>query len=94
MTRLRLAAALAGSLLASACATPGSLNGISADRLTCQDEPGRPAGTGPEYVDANGNTRRAVTDTENGQYLLDLRASGQDCRENLNWVRDYTQGRK
>jgi len=51
-----------------------------ADKLTCQEEPGRPAGLGP-----NGE----VTDEENGTYLRDLRATGQDCRDDVNWLRRW-----
>lgn len=59
------------------------------DKLTCAEEPGRPAGKGPAYTDANGIERRAVTDEENGEYLRDLRASGASCRQDVNWLRSW-----
>jgi hypothetical protein len=38
------------------------------DKLVCDPEPGRPAGSGAPYVDAAGIERREVTDEENGTY--------------------------
>ena len=51
-----------------------------ADKLVCDSEPDRPAGLGP-----NGE----VTDEENGTYLRDLRASGQSCRDDVNWMKSW-----
>lgn len=50
------------------------------DKLNCESEPGRPAGLGP-----NGE----VTDEENGTYLRELRATGQSCRDDVNWLRRW-----
>ena len=77
----------------SACGGSGiNFTPPSPERLVCKDEPGRPAGLGPEYVDANGVTRRAVTDAEDGAYKRVLREAGADCRTKLNWVRRYLDG--
>jgi hypothetical protein len=58
-----------------------------ADRLVCDEEPGRPAGEGPEYTTAEGETRRRVTEAV--RYKQDLRAAGQSCRDDVNWLRDW-----
>jgi hypothetical protein len=59
------------------------------DKLVCADEPGRPEGSGELYTDANGVQRHAITDDDNAAYLRDLRATGQDCRDDVNWLRDW-----
>lgn len=87
MRKLALIAALALAL--PGCATTLAYTRPPGDKLVCADEPGRPAGQGAEYTDAQGNVRREVTDDENGAYLRDLRATGQDCRDDVNWLRDW-----
>lgn len=74
------------ALSLSGCATTQFVR-PPGDRLVCLGEPSRPAGTGEAYQDAEGRERRAVTDTENAEYLRSLRAAGQDCREDVNWLR-------
>lgn len=84
---------IAALLTLSACGG-GRINftPLPADKLVCKDEPGRPVGNGPEYIDANGITRRAVTDAEDAAYKIAIREAGGDCRNNLNWTRRYLQG--
>lgn len=83
------------ALLALAClavAGCGELHSIPrppADKLVCADEPGRPIGSGPVYVDPTGVERHEITDEDNGTYLRDLRASGQDCRDDVKWFREW-----
>lgn len=64
---------------------------IPAERLVCLDEPKVPEGTGPEYVDADGVTRRAVTDEQDGEYKLALRASWHSCYAAVDWIRIFSQ---
>ena len=59
------------------------------DKLVCDPEPGRPVGAGPVYTDSAGVERREVTDEENGTYLRSLRGSGQSCRDDVNWLREW-----
>ena len=63
-----------------------------ADKLVCDDEPGRPVGKGAEYTDPEGVKRRAVTDEEAGQYMKTLRNAGQSCRDDVLWLRDWIKG--
>ncbi len=86
MRKLALIAAL---LALPGCATTLAYTRPPDDKLVCAGEPGRPAGLGPQYTDANGVVRRAVTDDENGVYLSNLRVAGQDCREDVSWMRDW-----
>lgn len=84
---------LAAVLALSACGDTGiNFTPPPENKLVCKDEPSRPVGLGPEYVDANGIIRRAVTDAEDGEYKRVLREAGGDCRSNLNWVRRYLEG--
>ena len=59
------------------------------DKLVCADEPNRPVGLGPVYIDSAGVERREVTDEENGTYLRGLRGTGQSCRDDVNWLRAW-----
>lgn len=44
------------------------------ERLTCQAEPSVPD---------------EATDATVAQFIVDLRGAGQDCRSNLQWVREF-----
>jgi hypothetical protein len=91
-TALVALSVLAVSLTTTACEPPRPQIGkIPADRLVCLDEPAVPVGNGPEYVDADGVTRRAVTDEQDGEYKLALRASWHSCYMALDWVRVFSQ---
>ena len=85
---------LAGLCLSlAACGNEGiNFTPPPAEKLVCKNEPGRPVGSGAEYVDSNGVTRRAVTDAEDAAYKIAMREAGGDCRNNLNWVRRYLDG--
>jgi hypothetical protein len=84
---------LLAGLALSACATTKAPNVVvprpPADKLVCSDEPGRPAGKGDLYTDAEGKQRRAVTDEEAAGYMVDLRAAGQSCRSDVDWLREW-----
>jgi hypothetical protein len=85
---VRALAALAALALLSGC------GGLAVARpeshmLVCREEPGRPVGTGPSYVDQNGIARNEITDEENGKYLRDLRNAGEDCRERVRYLNDW-----
>ncbi len=73
----------------AACDRPVSTPKPPGDKMSCAGEPGRPVGSGPVYTDSNGVERHEVTDEENGEYLRSLRGAGQDCRDKVNWFRDY-----
>lgn len=82
-------------LIALACATvagckhPVSVPRPPGDKLTCDGEPGRPVGSGPVYTDSNGAERHEITDEDNSTYLRGLRAAGQSCRDDVNWLKDW-----
>lgn len=59
------------------------------DKLVCSGEPGRPVGSGPVYTDSAGVERREITDEDNSTYLRGLRAAGQDCRDDVTWLREW-----
>lgn len=84
----KLVIAVAAAALVAGCTTTRFARPPE-DKLVCPDEPGRPIGKGPAYKDAKGIERRAVTDEENGEYLLDLRAAGAGCRQDVNWLRAW-----
>ena len=83
---LRIAGLLAllPILTAGSCAHTGDLDGIPEERLVCPDEPNKPEGQGP-----NGE----VTDEENNTYLRGLRGAYLGCRQDVDWIRDYVNGR-
>lgn len=49
-----------------------------ADKLACPEEPGRP-----------GTPGEAVTDEQAAAYMVQLRAAGQGCRDDVDWLRDW-----
>lgn len=48
------------------------------DKLVCAGEPGRPGVIG-----------QPVTDEQAAGYMIDLRKSGQSCRDDVDWLRDW-----
>lgn len=82
---------LAPALLLAACGATTHLAIVKPppEKLICADEPGRPVGTGPSYVDSSGVTRNAITDQDDAGYKGDLRNAGQDCRDKVDWLRDF-----
>lgn len=87
---------IGAALLVSACGGRPAVNILPprppADKLVCADEPGRPVGKGDLYTDAEGKQRRAVTDEEAAAYMATLRKSGQSCRDDVDWLRDWFKG--
>lgn len=87
-------------LLVLACAAVAGCGEVAStprppdERLRCEGEPGRPVGSGRVYVDPTGVERHEITDEDNGEYLRSLRAAGQSCRDNVNWLRNYFDGLK
>lgn len=82
---MRLLATIALAALLSACAGNTVIGDIPAERLTCPDEPDRPAGLGPDG---------AVTDEENSTYLRGLRGAWVGCKEDVQWIADFVKERK
>lgn len=76
-------------LALTACPKPLEIVRPAPDKLVCAAEPGRPAGAGEHYTDAEGKARRRVTDEEAAGYMVDLRKTGQDCRDKVQWLRDW-----
>lgn len=73
-------AALAAVSVAG-CATTGRVEGIPAERLVCENEPGNPAGEDG-----------VVSDEENSEYLRLLRRAWKTCWNDVEWIRDYIKG--
>lgn len=77
------------ALLASCGDTRPRFAAPPAEKLECGLEPGRPVGSGPAYTDAEGVSRRAVTDAEAGAYMKALRAWGFGCWSDVAWMRSW-----
>jgi hypothetical protein len=62
----------------NACASNVSIETLAPppERLTCAAQPAPPAGD---------------TDREAAQFLIDVITAGQDCRDQLAWIRDWVQ---
>jgi hypothetical protein len=57
--------------------------------LPCAAEPDVPVGAGVVYDPTNGQNRVVVTDAQAADYMVGLRAAGQDCRSRHEWFRKW-----